>query len=242
MNAKEIFYPLLPNGLKNSIMKRQMLKQNHLFTSFAQEGEDKILEKYFGEQTNSGFFIDVGANHPHKFSNTYKLYLKGWHGINIDANPGTKKIFDKLRPRDINIETGISKTPSRLDYYTFEHNIFNTFDRETALAHCKEFSIEIKEVIKLETKTLASVLDTLDLGSTRIDFLSVDVEGFDLDVLESCDWARYRPEVILIESLHTDLEHIQNNPVVKFLHPLNYRLFAKTYNTLFFTNKPPGND
>lgn len=237
MKAKEIFYKIIPNGLKNSIMKRQVLKQNHMFSSFAQEGEDKILEKYFGEHNNLGFFIDVGANHPQKFSNTFKLYLKGWRGINIDANPGTKKIFDKLRPRDINIEAGISKIPGQLDYHIFEHSLFNTFDRDTALAHSKEFGVKINEVIKLETKPLGAVLDSLNMDLSKIDFLSVDVEGLDLEVLQSNNWTKYKPEVILIEALNTDLENIQDNAIVKYLHNLNYKLFAKTYNTLFFSNR-----
>jgi FkbM family methyltransferase len=237
LKLKEIFYKLIPNGLGNSILKRQVLKTNHVFISFAQEGEDKILEKYFGEQTNKGFFIDVGANHPYKFSNTFKFYLKGWRGINIDANPGTKKLFDQLRPRDINIETGVSKKPSQLDFYVFETSLFNTFDKEVAFNHSREFSIKIKKVIQLETRTLAGILDGLDLPLDKIDFMSVDVEGLDLEVLESNNWDKYRPEVILIESLYTDLENIRKNPIVQYLGALQYKLFAKTYNTLFFSNK-----
>ncbi len=238
MKAKELFYKIIPKGLKSSVMKRQLLQENHMFISFAQEGEDKILEKYFGEHTNKGFFIDVGANHPHKFSNTFKLYLKGWRGINIDANPGTKKLFDEFRPGDINIETGISKTPGQLEYHIFEHSLFNTFDKETALAHSKEFDVKINAVIILPTKPLAAVLDGLNLQLPKIDFLTVDVEGLDLEILESNNWEKYRPEVVLIEVLNTDLENMQENPVYKYLHNLGYKLFAKTYNTLFFTMKP----
>jgi FkbM family methyltransferase len=218
-------------------MKRQVLRQNHMFISFAQEGEDKILEKYFGEHTNTGFFIDVGANHPHKFSNTFKLYLKGWRGINIDANPGTKKLFDEFRPGDINIETGISKVPGQLEYHIFEHSLFNTFDKETAMAHVKEFDVKITEVVTLETKPLAAVLDALNMELPKIDFLTVDVEGLDLEILESNNWKKYKPEVILIEVLHSDLENIKDKAVYQYLHNLGYKLFAKTYNTLFFTNR-----
>lgn len=223
-------------------MKRQVLQQNHMFISFAQEGEDKILEKYFGEHTNTGFFIDVGANHPHKFSNTFKLYLKGWRGINIDANPGTKKLFDELRPLDINIETGISKIPGQLDYHIFEHSLFNTFDKETALAHTKEFDVKITAVVNLPTRPLAEVLDALNMQLPKIDFLTIDVEGLDLEILESNNWDKYRPEVILIEVLNTDLENLQGNAVYNYLHKLGYRLFAKTYNTMFFTNKRIANN
>ena len=75
--------------------------------SFAQEGEDMILKRIF-EGVRSGFYIDIGAFHPSKFSNTYYFYLRGWSGINIDPQPGVKSLFDKMRPRDINLELAIS--------------------------------------------------------------------------------------------------------------------------------------
>lgn len=81
-------------------------KNNYLYgfstRSYSQEGEDMILRRIFGSQT-SGFYIDVGAHHPKRFSNTYFFYKKGWAGINIDAMPGSMKAFQKVRYRDIEI-------------------------------------------------------------------------------------------------------------------------------------------
>ena len=81
--------------------------------SYSQEGEDIILARIFGKQQN-GFYVDVGAHHPYRFSNTYFFYKRGWKGINIDAMPGSMKIFNKYRPRDKNIEAGISDTKKKI--------------------------------------------------------------------------------------------------------------------------------
>lgn len=75
--------------------------------SYSQEGEDLLLSRIFGDKKD-GFYIDVGAHHPFRFSNTYLLYKRGWRGINIDAMPGSMKLFNRFRPRDINIECGVA--------------------------------------------------------------------------------------------------------------------------------------
>lgn len=73
---------------------------------YSQEGEERILERLFKGKTN-GFYVDCGANHPIRYSNTYRLYRKGWRGIVIDALPGTEKIYSRIRPRDIVVESGV---------------------------------------------------------------------------------------------------------------------------------------
>lgn len=72
-----------------------------------------ILSRFF-EQKRTGFYVDVGAHHPTRFSNTYLFYLRGWHGVNVDAMPGSMAEFRRLRPRDLNIEALISSTPGEL--------------------------------------------------------------------------------------------------------------------------------
>lgn len=80
----------------------------HHLQTYSQEGEDAILRRLF-ELTDKGFYIDIGAHHPQRFSNTYFFYLKGWNGINIEPRPGSSQLFNELRPRDINLELGISQ-------------------------------------------------------------------------------------------------------------------------------------
>ena len=75
--------------------------------SYSLQGEDMVLKELFADK-NQGFYVDVGAHHPFRFSNTYLFYKKGWRGINIDAMPRSMELFDKFRPRDINIECGVA--------------------------------------------------------------------------------------------------------------------------------------
>ena len=89
---------------------------SHAGTYYSQEGEDILLSRIFGEQTE-GFYVDVGAHHPRRFSNTCFFYKRGWRGINIDALPGSMKVFQKLRPHDINLELAVSEREQVLTYY-----------------------------------------------------------------------------------------------------------------------------
>ena len=82
------------------------------YRSFAQEGEDRVLfsllfKLHGGKHIDNGFYVDVGAHHPYYLSNTYIFYRQGWRGLNIDAMPGSMALFEKNRPRDINLESGV---------------------------------------------------------------------------------------------------------------------------------------
>ncbi|MCW5198180.1 hypothetical protein VU06_00335 [Desulfobulbus sp. F3] len=79
-----------------------------------------------------GFYIDIGAHHPKRFSNTFYFYRQGWHGINIDAMPRSMELFNKIRPRDINIEAAISDEKVELTYYMFDEPALNTLSKESA--------------------------------------------------------------------------------------------------------------
>lgn len=199
--------------------------------SYAQEGEDLVLTKLMNFQQN-GFYIDVGAHHPRRFSNTYYFYKRGWRGINIDATPGSMKLFDKKRKRDANVEVPISASPQVLTYHIFEEGAYNTFSPELAERN-KNLTSLVKEV-NLTTKKLSEVLDQHIPQGQEIDFFSIDVEGFDLEVLQSNDWNKYKPRFILIEEHHFDLENFSSSQMYIFLKERNYHLAAKTGNTLFF--------
>ena len=96
----------------------------YFIRSYSQEGEDMILRRLF-EGENLGFYIDVGAHHPKRFSNTFMFYKKGWNGINIDAMPSSMKAFDKARPRDTNLEIPVSNKKELLTYYMFNEPALN---------------------------------------------------------------------------------------------------------------------
>ena len=209
---------------------------NYKTLSYSQEGEDLIIDRYFYNQT-TGFYIDIGAHHPKRFSNTYLLYKKGWTGINIDPMPGIMKIFKKVRSKDINLEIGISKIESKLKYYIFNENALNTFSENEAIIKSKINPSEyyIKETLEINTYPLNKIFDKYIDKSQKIDLMSIDVEGLDLDVLLSNDWTKYRPKLILVEELRTNIKNLFiNSDINKFLESKNYALHFRTYNTSFY--------
>lgn len=204
--------------------------------SYAQEGEDLVLARLFGHQPNSGFFVDIGAHHPVRYSNTYYFYRRGWTGLNVDALPGTSKLFKRMRPKDITVECGIGSKEGVLTYYSFDEPALNTFSEQEALEK-NHPPYQLIDNIQLPVMTLAQMLDRNLPKGKEIDFMSVDTEGLDHEVIASNDWARYRPKVLLVELLNTKLEDLPVNPTAQLLQQHGYKIYAKTYNTFFFVAK-----
>jgi FkbM family methyltransferase len=200
--------------------------------SWSQEGEDMVLRRIF--EKKNGFYVDVGAHHPKRFSNTYFFYRMGWSGINIDAMPGSMKEFDKYRGRDINLELGVAKQEGILNYYVFNEPALNTFSVSLAERRkSQENNYYVKKIIKVKVKPLREIF-ACNLNGQKIDFLNVDVEGFDLNVLQSNNWSKYRPRFVLAEILGGSLHNIQQDKVVQFMKEQGYAVYAKLMRTVFF--------
>jgi hypothetical protein len=197
---------LIPLSIRQKIGSRPV-------KSYSQEGEDMIL-RYIFDRQKTGFYVDVGAYHSKRFSNTYYFYKRGWRGINIDPNLKIK------RSRDINLKFGIGEEKKLLTYYVFSEPALNTFNRELAQQRNKgKYKIiGTKEVL---VKPLRFVLDRY--CKCEIDFLNIDAEGMDLEVLKSNDWTRFKPKVILVEGGTDYLK--------------DYELIAKTVNTYIYKLK-----
>ncbi|HUJ10926.1 MAG TPA: FkbM family methyltransferase [Verrucomicrobiae bacterium] len=205
-----------------------------LAPSYSQEGEDGILRRIFaGQQT--GFFVDIGAHHPKRYSNTYYFYLYGWRGINVDAAPESIHLFRKMRPRDINVEAAVADGRRTLTYYEFDEPTLNGLSREISLVRHENGPYRIVQQREVETVGLLEIFQRHLPAGQRIDFLNIDVEGLDLEVLQSNDWTKYRPMIVLAEDLClSDLRHLDKSPVASFMQRHGYELYAKAVNTLIF--------
>ena len=207
--------------------------------SWSQEGEDRVLWRYF-EYRRDGFYVDVGAHHPFRFSNTCLLHRAGWRGINIDAMPGSMAAFDRYRPGDVNLEIGISRQAGTAKFHVFNEPALNTFDAATAAAHSRgDWAVE--RIVEVPLRPLADVLAE-NAGGRAIDLLTVDAEGHDLSVLELNDWRRFRPAVVLAESLGRTVADLAGDPCARFMAATGYEAFAKTVNTVMYvdgTTAPP---
>jgi FkbM family methyltransferase len=203
--------------------------------AYSQEGEDLLLERMlFGQ--NTGFYVDIGAHHPTRFSNTYRLYQKGWHGLVVDPLPGTRLAFKRHRPRDCCVEVGVSEIEGKLTYHQFNDPALNTFSTEIAAAHIAKGTYRLVEQIEVPTLRLDTILANSLPHLSSIDLMSIDVEGFDLQVLRSNDWQKWRPATLLAECLCSSMTSIfdMSDPVSRFLRDKGYIPVSKLKNTVFF--------
>jgi FkbM family methyltransferase len=203
--------------------------------AYSQEGEDLILKRIF-EGLEKGFYVDVGALDPMRYSNTYIFYERGWSGINIDAMPASMDRFKVERPRDINLEVAIAKDKGERTFFIFNEPALNSFDEELSRSRVKGFHRIIREQ-KIITRTLKEVLDEHLPRGRAINFMSIDVEGVDLEVLQSNDWHTYRPQYILTECFGMTMPQVQQSEVNTLLDEQGYELFAKTVNTAIFKDR-----
>ena len=229
---------LVPRSLRQSLTEMRSA-QVHARLTYSQEGEDLLLGRLF-EQDNRGIYVDVGAHHPFRFSNTCLLNKRGWRGINIDALPGSMRLFRKFRPDDVNLELGVSEQPGQLEFFEFTEAALNTFDATLAESRrAAGWAFTGKTLVKC--MPLSTIIDRHlpQLQSSQVDLLTIDAEGLDLRVLRSNDWDRYRPRVIVVEILGSDLFQIMRSDTVTFLAGVGYTPSAKLYNSVVFLPRTP---
>lgn len=188
--------------------------------------KEKILPLYLRTNVGQGFYVDVGANAPIFYSNTYWFYLKGWRGVNIDAAPGTMSAFRKWRPRDINIEALISDYETEASFYYWETPFpANTTSVEWARVAAREYGREPRQ-ITMRSRRLDSILSECLPPNQSISFMSIDTEGHDLQVLRSNNWDRYRPELVLVEDYKFDPNDLSTSEVYQFLRSVEYQVYG----------------
>ncbi len=199
---------------------------------YSQFYEDYVLSNVF-KDVHKGTYIDVGASDPDYLSVTKHFYLKGWSGINIEPLPHMYELLESSRPNDINLNVGISDKNAELEFYQIydrsekEPSVYSTFNpniKDTASK--KGFQIK---VFKIPVTTLNFILGQHPIQT--INFLKIDVEGFEKNVLKGLDLEKFRPEVLVIEATipstytpsHQEWESIilNNNYSFQFTDKLN---------------------
>lgn len=145
--------------------------------------------------------------------------------------------FNKKRPIDTNLEIGVAQKEGMLDYYVFNEPALNGFSAELSkhrdLADSK---FKIQETIRVQVMPLKNILRDYADGK-KIYFMSVDVEGLDIEVLKSNDWSKYRPGYVLAEVLESSLHELHSDPLVRFMSDQGYDAYAKQVNTVFFRDR-----
>ena len=236
---RRVVRALLPQAARDSL-REAFGARFHARSSYSQEGEDLLLARMFDDSSLPGIYVDVGAHHPFRFSNTALLASRGWRGINIDARPGSMKPFRRFRPRDVNLELGVSEMPAQLRFHVFAEPALNTFDADLAESRRNQGWQQTGSLL-VECRPLAEILERHlpELGAATVDLLTVDVEGLDLQVLRSNDWSRFRPRVVLIEVLGSDIEQLIHSEPAAFLAQCGYKPVSKLVNSVAFVCAVP---
>jgi FkbM family methyltransferase len=223
--------------LKLLFKKRKKSRPGAEFThaSYSQDGEDMIIRSFFEERPGYvGFYVDVGAYQPFKYSNTSHFYQHGWSGLNIEPTPTAIAAFEQHRPRDINLNVAIGEREEVLTFYCFNEPALNTFSDKLAKERAGIAPYFITQEISVKVMPLAAILSKHLKPGQGIDFMSVDVEGLDLCVLKSNDWEKFRPVYLLVEDIAEYLDQMSSSEVYTYVSGLGYRPVAKTWRTLVF--------
>jgi len=204
--------------------------------SFSQSGEDMIIDYIFRTiGVNQPSYIDIGAHHPERLSNTAYFYENGSSGINIEPDPMLFEAFGKLRKRDINLNIGVGENSATLDFYCLSASALNTFSKEEAERMCGKYGYEVTRVIPIQVRTLKDIINSEAKGVFP-DFLTLDVEGLDDMILSQVDFENNGPKVICVEtiSFEEDGTGVKNDEMVEFLKSKGYLMYADTYiNSIF---------
>jgi len=193
-------------------------------------GEDLAALKFF-KNKKKGFYVDIGCYHPTHINNTYLLYKKGWNGINIDVSQFSIDLFKFMRPDDLNYKCAVSETKKKVNlYYQKEHSQLISINKLTA----KKF---IKGRLKKKIINSYSLEEILSWGKYKdyeIDFLDVDVEGADLQVLKGLNFSKRKPKLICVE-IHQ--KNFKKHKIYRFLIKKKYKLiWQESFSFLFKRN------
>ncbi|WP_435005877.1 FkbM family methyltransferase [Tundrisphaera lichenicola] len=186
------------------------------FISYAQNFEDVILNRAF-KGRDDGFYIDVGAAHPTGHSVTKNFYDRGWRGINIEPGSTFFGLIESERVEDLNLNIGLSNIAGELTFFEAPDSLgISTFNREWSRDWNSREGWKFVER-KVPILTLKQICEAHVRGP--IDFLKIDVEGHEREVIDGGDFSRWRPRIVLAEG---EREHYQATLLASgYLHAVN---------------------
>ena len=185
-----------------------------------------------------GIYVDVGCHHPLINNNTYLLFKRGWKGINIDLDYSSVDMFDYFRPNDDNQKIALGDKKGLKNLYFFHNrapkNTLNELSGKGA-----------KLIKKIKTDTLNNIIKKSKIKIKNIDFLTIDVEGNELDVLKGLNLKKYRPKVICLELINKNVKFfyeqeisvVQKTKIYKYMTARNYKLANWVHDDLIFVSK-----
>ena len=210
--------------------------------SYSLTGVDLVLRHIF-KNKNNGFYIDVGCNHPVFNNNTYLFYIKGWKGINIDIDEKSIEICKQFRKKDLNLNLAVSDKNAELEYLHFHKKSPINQIKTTNNLKVNNY----KEIRKINSSSLDSIIENSNFKDVHIDFISIDVEGYELKVIEGFNLEKYKPSIIVVEYLDLNIKKLElknfkidniiNSEIYKMLTSRGYNLVNWLHSDLIFSHK-----
>ena len=201
--------------------------------SYSQDQEDLFINDYF-KNIDNGFYLDIGCYHPIKYSNTALLYNRGWQGINIDMNQTSIDLFKILRKKDKNICAAISSSNKEVTQFIDHfYSPVNTIDKNFSQKISKRFKIKPFSKRKIYTNTLNEIIKKKEIQITKIDFLNIDVEGHDYEVLKGINFLNIKPKIICIE-IDNHEKNLSKESIQNYLKKFNYKIIKRIGFNAFF--------
>lgn len=234
---------LLVGELKQSVSElNEKIAAIQPLLSYAQCGEDKILNFIFDDlNIEKPSYLDVGANYPQQLSNTYVLYLKGCYGVCVEPDPDLCQNFKEERPRDICLNIGLGAENSEpMPFYVFGDTAkgLNTFSKQQA-DHVESLGVfKVQQILWMPLRDINEII--AENFETHPNFLSLDVEGLDYEILQKLDCVRYPIEVICVETIQYETRGFRSKipGIIDLMLAKNYVIYADTHvNTIFIHRK-----
>jgi FkbM family methyltransferase len=218
----------------DDVLNSEALKQIGAKISFSQFGEDMLMAHFLRHR--DGFYVDVGCHDPFRYSNTAWFHLvKGWSGINIDADSESIAKFSIARPNDINVNCGVGDSAGILEFTIFGDGSQNSFDSKMVAAVSERFKVSKK--VSIPVLPLRDILsEHMPVGRT-IDYMNIDCEGFDEKVIDGNDWKLYAPKFLSIEVPGLRIDRVSENSIVRKLASVGYFFRSQCFLTAIFQRR-----
>lgn len=213
------------------------------FHSYAQSGEDGILDyviRALGIPFKEVSYVDLGANDPINLNNTYSLYCKGARGVLVEANPNLIPKLKFFRNQDIILNNCVDEiSDERRKLFIMNSDGLSTVDYKVAEDACEiNPNLKVTEEIIVTTVSFNDIVDRY-LGAPPT-ILSIDLEGMDVKVIKSIDFSRFRPFLIVVETIEYDTKlayGTKNEDISNLMQSLNYDEYAFTGINSIFIDK-----
>ena len=228
----------LKHNIKIFLKERRNIQSINYKKSYSQCGEDLIVKFIFDTiSIAKPSYIDIGAHDPFLISNTALFNELGSRGINIDPDSNLFEKIKTVRSKDINLNIGVGPEKSKMDLYIMSEKALNTFSKQEA-ENCIKEGLEIIDTKSVDILTVDEIINKYNNGVFP-DFLSLDAEGFDFDILKSINFNQYYPKVICVETISFSKsgKGVKNQEIVEFLCSKGYLIYADTYINTIFVNK-----